>query len=276
VCPSVDQSVGLSVGLSVGQSVYQSVGWSVSWSVGQCGGVLVGVSVGLSVGLLVSLSWLVELWAQVIFPPYFHRYCTPSTDRAALGYELTTSKLGSSMIWTLTLIVTLSSACVLHEGILRGVELGMLWGTLKSTFCLLDSDLVDILRKCEPKWNTPSSGCYEALPILACKTSESSQAIGILSSLGCLMSTLMQVNSLTAIWVPAGTKTPAPWDSYNRKITESTVDPNTTIPQTSPQWWSRLSLLRCGIYGSARSDAFGLFGRGWEERLGLVLYEMTK
>jgi hypothetical protein len=41
------------------------------------------------------------------FPPNFHLY---PMDRAALGYELTTLKPGSSMIWALTLIVTLSRA----------------------------------------------------------------------------------------------------------------------------------------------------------------------
>ncbi len=57
-------------------------------------------------------------------------------DKAALGYELTTLNPGSSMIWALTLIITtLSHACALHEGMLRGVKLGMLWGNLKSIFC---------------------------------------------------------------------------------------------------------------------------------------------
>ena len=60
------------------------------------------------------------------------------------------------------------------------------------------------------------------------------------------------LNSLTTVRVPAGTKTPAPWNSYSRNSTKSTVDPNTTIPQTSSSWWSRLPLLRRGIFGSAQ------------------------
>ncbi len=107
--------VGLFVELLVGQLVYQSANWSVGLSAGWCGGVLVGVSVGLSVGL----SWLVEFWAQVMFPPNFHRYCTPSTDRAALGYELTTLKPGSSMGINPNHHIILS--CALHEDMLRGV-----------------------------------------------------------------------------------------------------------------------------------------------------------
>ena len=39
-------------------------------------------------------------------------------------------------------------------------------------------------------------------------------------------------------------------------------NPTTTIPQTSPPWWCRLSLLRRGIYGYSRSDAGNLFQRG--------------
>ncbi len=58
---------------------------------------MVGVSAALSVGLSVALSWLVEIWAQVMFPPNFHRYILYPTDRVALGYDLTTSKPGSSM-----------------------------------------------------------------------------------------------------------------------------------------------------------------------------------
>ncbi len=67
-------------------------------------------------------------------------------------------------------------------------------------------------------------------------------------------------------------KTPAPLDSYSRNSTKNTVDPNTTIPQTSPPWWGRLPLLRRGIYGSARSDVHNLFKRGWARalRLGLI------
>jgi hypothetical protein len=30
---------------------------------------------------------------------------------------------------------------------------------------------------------------------------------------------------------------------------ESTVNPNTTFPQTSPPWWCRLPLLRRGNFG---------------------------
>jgi hypothetical protein len=66
------------------------------------------------------------------FPPIFKLY---PTDRAALGYELTTVNPGYSMIWEFTLIITSSCACALHKGMLWAVELRMLWGTLKSAFC---------------------------------------------------------------------------------------------------------------------------------------------
>jgi hypothetical protein len=112
--------------------VSQLVYWSVSWSVGQCGGVLVYVSVGVSVGLLVGLSWLVEFWAHVMFPPNFHRYCTP---RIGLHWVMSSQLQSRGPVWALTQIVTLSHACALHKGMLWGVQLGMLWGTLKSTFC---------------------------------------------------------------------------------------------------------------------------------------------
>jgi hypothetical protein len=48
--------------------------------------------------------------------------------------------------------------------------------------------------------------------------------------------------------------------------------PNTTNPQTSPPWWCRLPLLRCGIFGYARSDVGNLFRRGWPRAhtLGLI------
>ncbi len=82
---------------------------------------------------------------------------------------------------------------------------------------------------------------------------------------------LKVVNSLSPIGVWARTKTPAPWDSYSKNNTKSTVDPNTTIPQTSPPWWCRLTLLQHGIYGSARSDAGNLFKRGWARVLRLDL-----
>jgi hypothetical protein len=49
--------------------------------------------------------------------------------------------------------------------------------------------------------------------------------------------------------------------------TESTVDQNTTNPQTSPPWWCRLPLLRRGICGYARSNAGHLFGKGWARTL---------
>jgi len=47
---------------------------------------------------------------------------------------------------------------------------------------------------------------------------------------------------------------------------------NTTNPQTSPPWWCRLPLLRCGNFGYARSDAGNLFRRGWPRAhtLGLI------
>jgi hypothetical protein len=70
------------------------------------------------------------------------------------------------------------------------------------------------------------------------------------------------INSLTAIRVPVGTKTPALLDSYGRNSTESTVPHQHNNPQTSPPWGSHLPLLRCEIDGSAQSDAGNLFQRG--------------
>ena len=67
-------------------------------------------------------------------------------------------------------------------------------------------------------------------------------------------------------------KTPASWDSHSRNSPKSTINPNTTIPQTSPPWCCRLPLLRHGIYGSARSDVGNLIKGGWVKalRLGLI------
>jgi hypothetical protein len=79
------------------------------------------------------------------------------------------------------------------------------------------------------------------------------------------------INSLTAIRVLAGTKNSRPVGFYSRNSTKSTVNPNTTIPQTLPPWWCRSPLIRRGIYGSARSDAPTLFQRGraggWSKRI---------
>jgi hypothetical protein len=80
---------------------------------------------------LVGLSWLVELWAQVMFPPSFHRYCTPWIE---LHWVMSSQLRSRGPLWALTLTVTLSCACALHEGMLQGVKLGMLWGTLKVHF----------------------------------------------------------------------------------------------------------------------------------------------
>jgi hypothetical protein len=107
-------------------SVYQSVCrlvcrlvcWLVCWSV--CRLVFNSIDRSIVVG------------AGRPSPPIFIRY---PTVRAAFYYELTTSKPGSSMGINTTIIVTLSCACALHEGMLQGVKLGMLWGTVKSTFC---------------------------------------------------------------------------------------------------------------------------------------------
>jgi hypothetical protein len=107
VCQSVCRSVCRSVSWSIG-----SVGWSVGWSVSWCGGALVVVLVGLSVGLPVGLSWLVEIWAQVMFPPNIHRRYWYPMDRAALDYELATLKPGSSMIWALTLLLKVHFATI--------------------------------------------------------------------------------------------------------------------------------------------------------------------
>jgi hypothetical protein len=52
------------------------------------------------------------------------------------------------------------------------------------------------------------------------------------------------VNSLTAIRSSGRNK----WDSYGRNSTKSTVNPNTTIPQTtSLPWWSLLPLILGGV-----------------------------
>jgi len=80
-----------------------------------------------------------------------------------------------------------------------------------------------------------------------------------LSYIGFSIENKMADLSLTAIRVPAGTKNSRPVGFYSRNSMESTVDPNTTIPQTSPPWWCRLPLLRCGNFGYARSDAVNLF-----------------
>jgi hypothetical protein len=44
--------------------------------------------------------------------------------------------------------------------------------------------------------------------------------------------------------------TPTLWDSYGRNSTKRTVDPITTIPQTSTPWWSHLPLLQSRFDGS--------------------------
>ncbi len=80
---------------------------------------------------------------------------------------------------------------------------------------------------------------------------------------------LIMFNRITTIRFRREQKTPALWDSYGRNSTERTVDPNTTIPQTSPPWWSHLPLLWHRIYGSAQSDAYNLFGTGCAWALGL-------
>ena len=77
------------------------------------------------------------------------------------------------------------------------------------------------------------------------------------------------LNRMTAIRFWREQKTPALCDSYGRNSTERTVNPNTTIPQTSPTWWSCSPLLRRGIHGSAQSNAYNLFGTGWAKALGL-------
>jgi hypothetical protein len=99
--------------------------WSVWWCVGLCVGQSVGWSV--MVGRILGSGYVPPQFSLILYTD-----CTPSMDRAALGYELTTSKPGSSM--GLILIITLSCACLLHKVMLRGVTLGILWGTIKSTF----------------------------------------------------------------------------------------------------------------------------------------------
>ncbi len=81
------------------------------------------------------------------------------------------------------------------------------------------------------------------------------------------------INSLTAIRFRWEQKTPAPYYSFGRNSTESTVNHQPNNPQTSPPRRSRSPLLWRGIYGPARSDAGNLFGRGWARALclGLVL-----
>jgi hypothetical protein len=45
----------------------------------------------------------------------------------------------------------------------------------------MDSDLVDIARKSDLKWNTPSAGCYEA------PSDFRLQSVGDFSSDGCIL-----------------------------------------------------------------------------------------
>jgi hypothetical protein len=50
----------------------------------------------------------------------------------------------------------------------------------------------------------------------------------------------------------------------------------TTIPQTSPPWWSSLPFQWHGIYGSAQSDAGNLIQRGLPRALWLSLVVIIK
>ncbi len=78
----------------------------------------------------------------------------------------------------------------------------------------------------------------------------------------CIIIWFLPFNILTAIKVPAGTRTPAPWDSCGRNSTESTVDHQHNYPTNIITILSCLSLQRHGFNGSTQSDAGNLFGRG--------------
>ncbi len=70
---------------------------------------------------------------------------------------------------------------------------------------------------------------------------------------------------------PMKAKNSRPVGFYSRNSTESTINHKHNNPQTLPPWLCRLPLIRCGIYGSARSDAPNLFRRvragGWWKRI---------
>jgi hypothetical protein len=141
--------VGWPVGLSVGLLVILSVGQSVCWLICRSVGRFVSWSVDLSVVWLVCwlvcwsvwwcvgwcISWLVGpgyvMLVREEFSPQFSN-CTP---RTGLHRVMSSHLRSRGPVWALTLVVTLSRACALHKGMLWDVKLGMLWGTLKSTFC---------------------------------------------------------------------------------------------------------------------------------------------
>ncbi len=80
-------------------------------------------------------------------------------------------------------------------------------------------------------------------------------------------------NSLTAIRVLAGSKNSPPVGFLLQEQYRKYRNIQHNNQQTSPPWWCHLPLLRCGIYGSAQSEAGNLFERGWARAvwLGLVL-----
>jgi hypothetical protein len=96
------------------------------------------------------------------------------------------------------------------------------------------------------RWNIWEWSCH-VMRIKICIVTEQNQAV---------------LNSLTAKSVPAGTKNIRPVGFYSRNSTESTLHHKHNNPQTLPPWWCRSPLIRCGIYGPARSDARNLFWRG--------------
>jgi hypothetical protein len=128
---SVGRSIGRSVcrfaGRSVDLLVCQLVCWlvclSVWWCVGWCVGWCVNRSVGQSVMANLGSGYV---------SPQLHRYCTPQIEH---HWVMSSQLQSGGPVWALTLIATLSRACTLHKGMLWGVKLGMLWDTLKSTFC---------------------------------------------------------------------------------------------------------------------------------------------
>ncbi len=64
-------------------------------------------------------------------------------------------------------------------------------------------------------------------------------------------------------------KLPPHWIPTVGIVRKVLLTTNTTIPQTSPPWWSRSLLLRLEIYGSAQSNAGNLFQRGHPRALWL-------